>query len=102
MRLLKTTKPIPAWYLKAGWDNGSYDVEKLIFLPGNSKPIRVPDIRAAGLHRRGERDATIAPPPIQNTQPPHTKGPGLYVPPGYLAREKAKKAQSISSASLAQ
>ena len=76
MRLLKTNKPIPVKYLKAGLDDGAYDVEKLIWLPGNCRPIRVPDLKAAGMHRVGDHEA-------------YAKGPGLYVPPGYLARQKA-------------
>lgn len=93
MRILKTTKPIPSWYLKSGQDQGAYDVEKLIWLPGNTKPIRVPNLKLLGMRRRGEHDATIAPPPKQ--QP---NRPGLYVPPGYIARERIKKAKLVSSA----
>ena len=94
MRLLLTNKPIPVKYLKLGLDNGAYDLEKLIWLPGNVRPIRVPDLKAAGKSRRGERDATVAPPPRQNKP----NKPGLYVPSGYLARQKA----SISSAASQQ
>lgn len=95
MRILKTNKPIPVSYLKSGQDNGAYDLEKLIWLPGNVRPIRVPDLRLAGMHRSGERDTTIAPPIARKpkTVPnprPIPNAPGLYVPPGYLAREKAK------------
>lgn len=91
MRLLKTNKPIPVKYLKSGLDNGSYDIEKLIWLPGNCRPIRVPDLRAAGLKRRGEHDV-YAPPPLVTKDVPHNKGVGLYVPPGYVARQKANAA----------
>ena len=98
MRILLTNKPIPSWYLKKGWDNGSYDAEKLIWLPGRTTPIRVPDLKLAGLHRMGEaRDATVAPPVRKKVVP---NAPGLYVPPGYLAREQ-RKASNLSSAALA-
>jgi len=94
MRLLKTNKPIPSWYLKLGLDQGAYDAEKLIFLPGNSRPMRVPDLKAAGKFRRGEhQDGTIAP-PVSRKPKPVPNAPGLYVPPGYLAREKAKNART--------
>jgi hypothetical protein len=87
MRLLKTNKPIPVKYLKLGLDQGAYDIEKLIWLPGRSTPIRVPDLRTAGKHRRGERDASIAP-PVPKNKP---TAPGLYVPPGYIAKQKLKE-----------
>jgi hypothetical protein len=73
MRILKTNKPIPVRYLKSGKDNGSYDVERLIWLPGRVRPIRraAPDL--AGLHKKGEVSALAAPPPVR-------KGTGLLVP----------------------
>lgn len=86
MRLLKTNKPIPVLYLKSGQDNGAYDIEKLIWLPGNCRPIRVPDLKAAGMHRKGDKEAYARPP--MPKQKPVPQGPGLYVPPGYLARQK--------------
>ena len=101
MRILRTTKPIPAWYLKTGQDHGSYDVERLIWLPGNCRPIRVPDIRGAGLKRMGVAKEAYARPPVKTKPAPHHQGAGLYVPPGYVAREQAKKASSLSSAAFA-
>lgn len=84
MRLLITNKPIPVAYLKAGLDQGAYDAEKLIWLPGRTTPIRVPDLKLAGKSRKGVRDGTVAPP----------VKPGLYVPPGYIKK-------SLSGAALA-
>lgn len=114
MRVLRTNKPIPVRYLKLGLDQGAYDVEKLIWLPGRTTPIRVPDLKAAGMKKRGD-DATIAPPvkrqvpklidtmkrnPFTIKPKPVPNAPGLYVPPGYVAREKAKQAKPTSSPAL--
>ena len=82
MRLLKTTKPIPSWYLKSGKDNGSYDLEKLIWLPGNVRPVRKADVKASGLHRKQEVSPLVAPPvrrPVSDT-PKVREGTGLPIP----------------------
>lgn len=67
-RVLKSTKPIPAAYLKAGKDKGAYDQEVLWYLPGRTTPVRRPDLRL--IQRKGVRDAGIArPAPPPGTQP---------------------------------
>ena len=77
MRLLGTNKPIPVAYLKSGKDNGSYDLEKLIWLPGRTTPIRVPDLNLAGKQRMGVASPMAAPPPAP---PKERKGTGLLIP----------------------
>lgn len=72
-RYLKTTKPIPVWYLKSGKDNGSYDVERLLWLPGRTTPVHRPAPDLVGLHKKGEVAPLGAP-------PPQRKGTGLLVP----------------------
>lgn len=71
MRILKTTKPIPVRYLKSGQDHGSYDMERLLWLPGRSTPVRraAPDL--AGLKRKGV---------AYGSAPPQRKGTGLLIP----------------------
>lgn len=85
MRILQTTKPIPVKYLKSGKDNGSYDVVKLLWLPGRTTAVRRPDLAAAGLQRRGVASPLVAPPqpprPVsQGTAPKVRQGTGLLVP----------------------
>ncbi len=77
MRLLGTNKPIPTWYLKAGLDQGAYDLEKLVWYPGNTTPRRVPDLALAGKTRMGTASPLVAPPP----EPAKARqGTGLLIP----------------------
>ena len=87
MRLLKTNKPIPTWYLKWGLDQGAYDIEKLVWLPGNVRPVRRPDVKLSGMKTRTSVAALTAPPPevaqrkLALPKPkPEDFGPGMYVP----------------------
>lgn len=83
MRILKTTKPIPVAYLKSGKDNGSYDVEKLLWLPGRTTAVRRPDPVAAGLQKKGVASPFAAPPPrpvSEGTAPKTRQGTGLLIP----------------------
>jgi len=78
MRLLKTTKPIPVRYLKSGKDNGAYDQVRLLWLPGRTTPIRVPDMKLAGV-KRGGVAPSIGTAPLPATSPTR-KGTGLLLP----------------------
>lgn len=92
-RYLKTTQPIPVAYLKAGKDNGSYDLEKLLWLPGRTTAVRRPDYKAAGLQKKGQdvRLGVGAPAPkpqakapsrpvSEGTAPKVREGTGLLIP----------------------
>ena len=90
MRILVTTKPIPTAYLKSGKDNGAYDAEIKLWLPGRTTPVARPDMKF--VRRKGVRDHVIpsaprTPPP--QPQPMGNQGPGLWV--ARKARPKQRK-----------
>ena len=76
MRLLVTTKPIPTAYLKSGKDNGAYDAEIKLWLPGRTTPVTRPDMKV--VRRKGVRDHVISSAP-RTPQPQPVQGPGLWV-----------------------
>ena len=70
MRILKTTKPISSAYLKSGKDNFAYDMEKKVWWPGRTTPVRRPDLRL--VQTNGSQRHSPPPKPV-------TRRPTLYV-----------------------
>ena len=70
MRILKTTKPISSAYLKSGKDNFAYDMEKKVWLPGRTTPVRRPDLRL--VQANGSQRHSPTPQPV-------AQRPTLYV-----------------------
>jgi hypothetical protein len=87
MRILKSTKPIPAWYLKSRKDKGAYDQVVKLWLPGSTTPIDRPDMKL--VKRKGVRDGGIAR-PVAPKQPPGTTA--LIVPRHVAAERRGEKA----------